>query len=410
MAIKYLDKIASGIPTTIIQGQDVSNVMLINPPSLPPFLMVNKAVLDTASNSIKVYDESGNFSLEIDLSKADLTPVIEAIDAVDARVDDTNSDVSAITLRIETNEGDIKDISAEIVRVEGKLDSEILRINANENGLSEVKGIAEAADTLSKANAERLDAIDPDEVGDLVQQISDNKTDIADIKSDQSIDQAAIKDNIDATDEINENIAAINLEISATNKLAQEAKDESAEALGVAGSASAKADANAERIAARDEDITKLEAYLSGLEGKVDRNETDIATNVEDIKTATANAATAQARADSAYEKAKAAQDEAIANSAAIAVNASASAANKLQLKSQKDQIRILEGTTAANTASIHTVKKKARRNQIDIGVLEQQLPKVEAKADEALGASETNAGNIDKIAELSDEKFGAIQ
>ena len=410
MAIKYLDKIASGIPTTIIQGQDVSNVMLINPPSLPPFLMVNKAVLDTASNSIKVYDESGNFSLEIDLSKADLTPVIEAIEAVDERVDDTNSNVSAITLRIETNEGDITDINAEIVRVEGKLDSEILRINANENGLSEVKGIAEAADTLSKANAERLDAIDPEEVGDLVEQISTNKTDIADIKSDQAIDQAAIKDNKETTDEINENIAAINLEISATNELAQEAKDESAEALGVAGSASSKADANAERIDARDEDITKLEAYLSGLEGRVNTNETNISTNVDDIKTATANAATAQARADSAYEKAKAAQDEAIGNSVAIAANSAAATANKVQLTSQKEQIRVLEGSTAALQGQMSTVKHKARRNQIDIGVLEQQLPKVEAKADEALGTANTNAGNIDKIAEVSDEKFEAIQ
>ena len=362
MAIKYLDKIVSGIPTTIVDGQDVSHVMLINPPSLPPFLMQNKAVLDTASNSIKVYDESGNFSLEIDLNKADLTEVIEAIEAVDARVDDTDGNVSDLTLRIETNEGDIVDINAEIVRVEGKLDSEILRINANENGLSEVKGIAEAADTLSKDNAARLDAIDPDDVGDLVQQISDNKSDIADIKSDQEIDQANISDNAGDIDDLKKNIAALNLEIEAANTLSGEAKTEAEEATSIAGTALAKAEENEEKIGKRDEDIEKLQAYLSGLDGRVTRNEQDIQTNITDIKTATSAAATAQDRADAAHEKAQAAQNESIANSVTIAANAAAATANKVQLTSQKEQIRVLEGTTAANTAAVSKANRTANK------------------------------------------------
>ena len=89
MAIVYLDKIKSGIPTTIIEGKDVDSVIIIDPdPAMPPFFLANRMSLNSTTKTVTIYDGSGvsssNFSM--DASSVDVL-----VQALESEVNTTNN-------------------------------------------------------------------------------------------------------------------------------------------------------------------------------------------------------------------------------------------------------------------------------------------------------------------------------
>ncbi|AUR86337.1 coil containing protein [Vibrio phage 1.084.O._10N.261.49.F5] len=187
MSIAVFSNFVNGIPTTIYDGKDVSMVMLVDPPAnLPAFFLAGKGILDTTSQTIKVYDETGNNVIhDFDISGADLLPINEAISALDGRVSTNegsisslSSDVSGNTSDIATNTDNISSLtgrtsalesttsqhSTDIIALQsatGGNASDIsaltLRVGQNETDIVAVLITANAADTLSKQNKERLD-------------------------------------------------------------------------------------------------------------------------------------------------------------------------------------------------------------------------------------------------------------
>ena len=187
MSIAVFDKFVNGIPTAVFDGKDVSMVLLVDPPAeLPPFFLANKGVLDTASKTIKVYDETGNTVVHnFDIAGTDLTPINEAIASLDSRVGDNETNIGTLQSNVSTNAtnigtntsniGDLQGRATALESTTGKHTTDIqglqgatgtnasdisaltLRVGQNETDIAAVVITANAADTLSKANKERLD-------------------------------------------------------------------------------------------------------------------------------------------------------------------------------------------------------------------------------------------------------------
>ena len=132
MAISVFGKFINMIPSTIYDGADVSMVILVDPPEIPPVFMKNKGVLNTTEKTIKILGDDGVTVVHtFDLAETDLKPIQDQIDALSGRVDGVDGEISAIKV-----------------------------------SLLEVEGTASDADALSKANAELLkDALLSDEYG-----------------------------------------------------------------------------------------------------------------------------------------------------------------------------------------------------------------------------------------------------
>lgn len=280
MSILFLDRIKSGIPTTIIEGKDVSEVLLINPdPNLPPFFLANKAVLRTASKKIDVYDADGVLDYTLDISETDLSDINDAIDAVDGRVDETN-------------------------------------------------------------------------------------------------------------DELEKNVAALNLAVKANTDLITLADAKADDAKGVAGNALSKANNNAEDISGISNDVDDLDALVKTFDGRITDNHTD--------------AKSAHDRADSAHSLATSAQTEAALNTTNIAALDGLTA-------NQTKNIKELQARTDKQTHDIHTVKRKARSNQLSIDTLEAQMDKQIEKNKVQDGQIETLDGNVNTLAEDTTKKFTTV-
>lgn len=287
MSILFLDKIKSGIPTTLLEGKDVSDILLINPdPNLPAFFLVNKAVLRTATKEIDVYDGSGILEQTIDISETDLTAITEGISDVNARVDDTN-------------------------------------------------------------------------------------------------------------DELERNVAALNIEVKANYDLATLSNNTAEEAKGIASNAISKANENESDITALGEDLQDVEAALTSYDGRITSN--------------TDAASAAQNQADKAHNLATSAQTEAAANTVAIAASDVIVAKNSAMIK--EHGIRL-----DRQKAEITTVKQKARSNQLSVDTLEAQMKtqiatnETQDSAIETLEAfTETNQENIQTLVEDTTEKFTLV-
>ena len=191
MSIAVFSKFVNGIPTNIFEGKDVSLVLLVNPPAdLPAFFLADKGVLDTATKTIKVYDETGeNVIHDFDISGTDLTPLETDIANLQGRVGDLESDLSDLesdvgdnttrstnnatdignlTQRVTTAEGNIEDNQSDISALQtttGNINTDIVQIKIdignNTTEIGKVKVTAEDADALSKANKTRLDNLPP---------------------------------------------------------------------------------------------------------------------------------------------------------------------------------------------------------------------------------------------------------
>lgn len=182
MSIAIFDKFKNFIPTTIVDGADVSMVILVDPPSeLPAVFLADKGVLDTANKKIKVYNETGAEVIhEFDISETDLKPIEEEISALDGRVSTletdnaTNkSDISTIKTDIgnlktgvSDNASDIASNASDIQGLQGSIGDQNTEINAIKITLGNVETTANNADSLSKTNAGKLDnALLSDEYG-----------------------------------------------------------------------------------------------------------------------------------------------------------------------------------------------------------------------------------------------------
>ena len=155
MSILFLDRIKSGIPTTIIEGKDVSEVLLINPdPNLPPFFLANKAVLRTATKKIDVYDGDGVLDHTLDISETDLSDVNDAIDAVDGRVDETNDElaknVAALNLAVKANTDLITLADAKADDAKGVAGNALSKANNNSEDISGISDDVDDLDALVK--------------------------------------------------------------------------------------------------------------------------------------------------------------------------------------------------------------------------------------------------------------------
>ncbi|CAH9011760.1 hypothetical protein VP496E541_P0015 [Vibrio phage 496E54-1] len=88
MAIVYLDKIKSGIPTTIIEGKDVDSVIIIDPdPAMPPFFLANRMSLNSTTKTVTVYDGSGVSSSTFNIDASSVEALVQALES---EVNDTN--------------------------------------------------------------------------------------------------------------------------------------------------------------------------------------------------------------------------------------------------------------------------------------------------------------------------------
>ena len=187
MSIAVFDKFVNGIPTTVFDGKDVSMVLLVDPPAaLPAFFLANKGVLDTASQTIKVYDETGNTVVhDFDIAGTNLTPITEAISALDTRVGNNESDITQLQSDVSGNSSDIAINASDIGDLQGRatalesttgkhttdieglknsvgtnsgdISAITLKVGKNEDDIAAVVITANAADSLSKQNKDRLD-------------------------------------------------------------------------------------------------------------------------------------------------------------------------------------------------------------------------------------------------------------
>ena len=139
MAISVFGKFINMIPSTIYDGADVSMVILVDPPEIPPVFMKNKGVLNTTDKTIKIFGDDGVTVVHtFDISDTDLKPIEDEISALTGRVSSLETDN-------EQNKSDIVAINLE---------------------LGKVKTTATDADTLSKTNAGLLEnALLSDEYG-----------------------------------------------------------------------------------------------------------------------------------------------------------------------------------------------------------------------------------------------------
>ncbi|CAM0102121.1 hypothetical protein VPH166E361_0012 [Vibrio phage 166E36-1] len=191
MSIAVFSNFVNGIPTTIYDGKDVSMVMLVDPPAnLPAFFLAGKGILDTTTQTIKVYDETGNTVIHnFDISGTDLTPINEAISALEGRVDTNETNISTLQSDVSTNATDIGNNASDIDNLQGRtstlestsskhttdiialqsvtggnasdISALTLRVGQNETDIAAVLITANAADTLSKQNKDRLDNLLP---------------------------------------------------------------------------------------------------------------------------------------------------------------------------------------------------------------------------------------------------------
>ena len=187
MSIAVFSNFVNGIPATIFDGKDVSMVLLVDPPvELPAFFLANKGVLDTASKTIKVYDGTGNTVIhDFDIAGTDLTPITEAVAELETRVGDNETDIATLQGDVSGNASDIATNTSDIGNLQGRaaaletttgkhttdilalqgstgtnasdISALTIRVGDNETDIAAVVLTANNADTLSKANKERLD-------------------------------------------------------------------------------------------------------------------------------------------------------------------------------------------------------------------------------------------------------------
>ena len=210
MAIALFDKFLNTVPQTVLEGKDISMVIMVDPPEgLPPPFLSGKGVLDTSLKMISVYDEAGTSIIhEFDLKGADLTPINEAIEALDGRVDNleadntqNKSDIASIKIDVTSlgqsvgvNASAISDNAKSIGDVKTTADANTVSINTITIDLGNVKSTADAADALSKTNETAISNLGQT-VGQQDTQIKANASEIAAVKTTANAADTLSKEN-----------------------------------------------------------------------------------------------------------------------------------------------------------------------------------------------------------------------
>lgn len=91
--------------------------------------------------------------------KASIKANADAIDAVDARVDTTNGNVTAIDGRLQTAEGEIDTLQSQMTQAQSDIDAVEGKAAANETAIGEVRTTAEAAQKQAQDNAAEISTI-----------------------------------------------------------------------------------------------------------------------------------------------------------------------------------------------------------------------------------------------------------
>ena len=293
MAINLIDKLVSLIPAHIVDGKDVSKVILVDADE-NPILMKNKAVLRTAEKRFDIYDDNGaiSFSLALDqyddseikisinqlqsdvtklesdvaeagttannakaqseLNKEDISKLTVTADAAETLAKNNQTNLGNLSVTVEGNAAQIaanaKGIENNIAAIDGKTDQEDhdalsneVSTKASQSSLDSVSATAKEADTLSKTN----------------------KGDIASIKSD---------------------IGEIESEITTTKQIAEKASSDVSSLSVTVGENSTQIADNAKNISTNTSNITLVTATansnasaITGLNAAVDNNTSAIA-------------------------------------------------------------------------------------------------------------------------------------
>ena len=84
MSITLFDKFINALPINVLEGKDISQVIMIDPPEgLPPSLLAGKGVLDTETNTLDIYNDEGSaIAFEYKLTDIDIQNIVDELEAV----------------------------------------------------------------------------------------------------------------------------------------------------------------------------------------------------------------------------------------------------------------------------------------------------------------------------------------
>lgn len=93
MTIALFDKFLNTLPQSVLEAKDISMVIMIDPPEgLPPMLLAGKGILSTEDKTISVYNADGTaVAHTFDISTTDLKPITEELAAVKATAEAADS-------------------------------------------------------------------------------------------------------------------------------------------------------------------------------------------------------------------------------------------------------------------------------------------------------------------------------
>ncbi len=150
MAISVFGKFLNMIPSTIVDGADVSMVILVDPPEIPPVFMKNKGVLNTTEKTITILGDDGiTVAHTFDISTTDLGPINEEIAALKTRVGTNEGDIAQIKIDVTGNGASITALTG---RVDELSDNALIRSGNDYDAKSgTISNLSSGGDTDTKA-------------------------------------------------------------------------------------------------------------------------------------------------------------------------------------------------------------------------------------------------------------------
>ena len=93
MTIALFDKFLNTLPISVLEGKDVSQVIIIDPPEgLPPSLLAYKGVLDTETKQLSIYNADGTgVDTEFKLTDLDVQQIVDDLEAVKTTADNADA-------------------------------------------------------------------------------------------------------------------------------------------------------------------------------------------------------------------------------------------------------------------------------------------------------------------------------
>lgn len=187
MSIPFLDTIESYILVPIIEGKDVSDVIMVNAdPFLHRNFYKNKVNFRTAEKKLDLHDSEGRKFDEIDLAEVDLSPLLASIAELESKhaehddlLQDNQDSINTIIQNLEALNAELAATNSLVNIADGKASEALSASQSNSGDINTITTSLSSTDSTVSQLSDRVDAI-PEDVSEYAQKIEDNKTAIDD--------------------------------------------------------------------------------------------------------------------------------------------------------------------------------------------------------------------------------------